>query len=123
MAKQPILFCDDGSEIELPSKWVICSCCDGHGKSSAYLGAFTRDDLDDEGIDFQEDYFAGRYDRACDDCGGTGKVLIADYERMTPDQRAAYDDQCRIDREDRETTRMERLMEGGWREEGWFGRG
>src|SRR6185437_12042629 len=29
MAKTPILFCDDGSEVELPSKWMICSACQG----------------------------------------------------------------------------------------------
>ena len=63
--KTPTLYCDDGSEIELPSKWTICRHCQGEGTSSAYLGAFTRDDMDEAGPEFLEDYMAGRYDRAC----------------------------------------------------------
>lgn len=70
----------EGLEVELsvPAKWEICRTCEGHGASSAYLGAFTRDDFDDEGPEFVEDYIAGNYDRACDECHGSGKVIVAD---------------------------------------------
>lgn len=56
-------------------KWEICDSCEGDGKSSAYLGSFTRDEFD-EHFDAEEadDYFAGRYDRRCEDCDGSGKV-------------------------------------------------
>lgn len=116
-----VLHHDDGSETVLPHRWVICSSCEGEGKSSAYLGAFTRDQLDEEGPEFIEDYFAGHYDRACDRCGGAGKVKVADTKAMTRAQRAEYREQERQMRECREIERQERLFEGGWREEGWFG--
>lgn len=118
--KKIVLFEDDDSERELPSKWVICSDCRGNGASSAYLGAFTRDQMDEEGREFLEDYVAGRYDRTCDHCGGSGKVKVADYDRMSAADAAAYRaqeaDRAAVDR----IQRMERLMEGGWREEGWY---
>ena len=33
--KTPTLYCNDGSEIELPSKWTICRHCQGEGTSTA----------------------------------------------------------------------------------------
>jgi hypothetical protein len=110
MAKTPILYCDDGSEIELPSQWSICSHCQGEGKSSAYLGAFTRSDMDEAGPEFFDDYMAGRYDRACDACDGAGKVRVVDWSKLTKEQKRAWNEQVRGDREDAAITRMERAM-------------
>lgn len=108
MTAKPILYCDDGSEIELPTKWVICSACSGEGKSSAYLGAYTRDDLDDAGPEFCAAYFAGHLDRPCISCDGLGRHRVADGARMTPAQRAAYRFQQQCEREDRAIERAER---------------
>jgi hypothetical protein len=121
MTRAPTLFTDDG-ERELPFKWKLCGHCDGHGKSSAYLGAFTREELEDEGPEFIEDYFSGHYDRACDDCGGSGKIKVPDYTRISKSDRKAYEQQEREIAETRAIERQERLFEGGWREEGWYGR-
>jgi excinuclease UvrABC ATPase subunit len=92
MARVLTLIDDEGAEEQLPLKWEICGCCEGRGKSSAYLGAFTREDMDEEGPEFMEDYMAGHYDRACDDCGGSGKVQVVDYDKLTADQKKQYDD-------------------------------
>lgn len=110
MAKTPTLYCDDGSGTELPFKWSICSGCDGHGKSSAYLGAYTRSEMDEAGPEFLEDYMAGRYDRACDRCEGSGKVRIVDWSKLTKTQRKAWNAQVRGEREDRAVERAERAM-------------
>jgi hypothetical protein len=93
----PVLFCDDGSEIELPTRWEICGHCRGSGKSSSYLGAFTQDDMAEAGPDFCDEYMAGRYDRACDVCDGSGKVQTVDHARMTKAQRAEWQAQCQAD--------------------------
>jgi hypothetical protein len=81
MSRTPILFCDDGSEIELPFKWEICSRCDGHNRNCEHVecdgGGFTSSEW--------EDYLAGRYDRPCPYCEG-GKVKVADRSRMTKAQ-------------------------------------
>lgn len=110
MSKTPTLYCDDGSEIELPFKWEICGACRGEGKSSAYLGAFTRSEMDEEGPEFLEDYMAGRYDRACDGCGGAGKVKRVDWSKLTKQQKKDWNAQVRADRECAAEERMERLM-------------
>jgi DnaJ-class molecular chaperone len=110
MAKTPTLYCDDGSEIELPTKWVICSACAGEGKSSAYLGAYTRDDMDEAGPEFMDDYMAGHYDRACDSCDGAGKVQVADRTRISKLNWREWEAQCRDDREIRGIERAERRM-------------
>lgn len=105
----------DGDEIEIaiPSKWVICEDCRGHGKSSAYLGAFTHDDMQEEGPEFVEDYIAGNYDRPCDTCGGSGKELVPDLEQCTSDeQRAALAYKAEQDA-DRAQERYTRMRESG----------
>jgi len=99
MTKELILYCNDDSEIILPHKWQICGACEGHGKSSAYLGAYTQSEMDEAGPEFHDAYMAGEYDRTCDACGGAGKVKIPDYSRMTKAQRAKWKAQCRADDE------------------------
>lgn len=74
--------------VKIPAVWAICGQCNGEGMSSAYLGAFTREEFD-EAFDYeeQERYFAGEYDRQCDVCHGSGKVKHIDEDRLTPEQR------------------------------------
>lgn len=119
MTSNLTIYNEDGSETPVPFKWEICSTCQGNGKSSAYLGAFTREQIEEEGPEFCEEYFSGEYDRACDECGGGGKVKVANLKELSKKDRATYRAQREDDRACRATERMERLMEGGWREEGW----
>jgi hypothetical protein len=106
----PTLFCDDGSEIELPFKWIICSACQGHGKSSAYLGAYTQSEMDEAGPEFFDEYMRGGYDRTCDACEGDGKVRVVDWSAMTKPQRKAWNEQVRAERECRAIEAAERRM-------------
>ena len=112
--RNPTLFCDDGSEIELPFKWEICSVCEGRGKSSAYLGAYTQDEMDQQGPEFFEDYIGGVYDRTCDACESTGKVKVADKARISKLNWREWEAQCRADREVDAEERAERRQLGGW---------
>jgi hypothetical protein len=106
----PTLFCDDDTEITLPFRWVICPACNGHGKSSAYLGAYTQSDMDAAGPEFFDQYMAGGYDRACEPCEGTGKTKVADLAAMTKKQREEYRAQQRADREIAAEERAERAF-------------
>lgn len=116
MAKAPTLFRSEGEEgdveIALPCRWAICSCCQGSGKSSAYLGAITEADRGPGGTwDDPEqfnDYIAGAYDRACEPCEGTGKVQVVDETKMSKADRAEYRAQVRADREIAAEEAMER---------------
>ena len=79
---------DEGFEVtyRIPAFWNICDDCYGNGESSAYLGAFTAEDFDEA---FPEDddrmrYLSGGYDRRCEQCNGTGKVLLPDDRSNDP---------------------------------------
>lgn len=85
--------------IAFPSKWAVCSHCDGEGKSSAYLGAFTASEWHDQDEDFRENYLAGDYDRPCEACSGRTTVQHIDEERLTRWQRKLYDEYCRQQRD------------------------
>lgn len=92
---------DDGSfaEIELPTKWEVCSVCDGNGKHvnpSIDAGGLTHDDFADD-PDFAAEYFGGTYDVTCQRCGGRTTERVVDWDALTPEQRDAYDEQQRAD--------------------------
>jgi hypothetical protein len=50
--------------------YAVCPDCEGHGTSSAHLGAFTSDEWDQMDYEWRDDYVAGRFDRACPTCNG-----------------------------------------------------
>lgn len=110
--RAPVLYTDDNPDepVKLPTRYEICSCCSGHGRSSAYLGDFTGSELAEQGSDWVDDYMSGAFDRACEPCDGTGKVQVPDYSRMTPAQAAAYQAQCRDDDEFDAICEAERRM-------------
>ena len=97
--RAPTLYCDDGSETALPYRWAICQACNGEGKTSRHVesdgGGITASEMAELGDDFRDDYLAGVYDRACDDCDGLGRVKVADFSRMSPEDRAAFTEQER----------------------------
>lgn len=107
--RAPFICLGDDTEVELPFKYVICSVCEGHGKSSAYLGAYTKSEMDEAGDEFYEDYMAGRYDKPCEHCDD-GKAKVADLSRMTKQERKLYREQCEEEREYRAMCRAERAM-------------
>ena len=120
MTKRDLILYREDDEIVMPYIWKICGHCNGDGTSSAYLGVFTREGMDQMDEEWKDDYFAGRFDRACECCGGSGKVKSVDRNRASPQDLKDWDAQQAEEAAYRQTERMERLMEGGWREEGWF---
>lgn len=76
-------FAFDETTVEFPSLWEICGDC--RGTCSTYLGwaakdqpALTACEFAEEGQEFSEDYFSGRYDKPCPVCKATGKILVID---------------------------------------------
>jgi hypothetical protein len=102
MAPDPItsIYIDD-EEVQLPTKWGICNVCEGHGSVSRIPGAFTSVDLDEwygdsaEREEFLAEYMkrGGAYDRPCGRCGGSGKHLVVDEEKLDPIMLKLYHDQ------------------------------
>lgn len=85
---------DEGNELieQIPAVWKICSTCEGHGSHSRDFGAITSDewngpDWDDES---RETYLSGGYDKSCEDCKGSGKVMIPDESTTEPELYQRY---------------------------------
>lgn len=109
MAK--ILYDEDGEEgVVLPTKPALCPTCDGHGKHSRHLGAFTQSDREEWDPDEWDDYMTGSYDRTCETCNGKRVVEEVDEEQLTPAQRKAWRKQCREDAEYEAICAAERRM-------------
>lgn len=107
---KPFYYDEEGEIVHLPYKWEICGHCNGEGMSSAYLGDFTWDELNEKGEEFIEDYFAGNYDRPCDCCNGSGKITFPNYDKMTEEQVKRYEEKIQEDIEYEAMVRAEKRM-------------
>lgn len=86
-------------EQELPTRWEVCSVCDGEGKHvnpSIDCGGLSAEDFHED-PDFAEDYFSGTYDVTCNRCGGRTTERVVDWEAMTDEQREAYEEECQAE--------------------------
>lgn len=102
---------EDGSEteIDLPTKYEVCSVCNGEGKHvnpSIDCNGLSRDDFYDD-PDFAEDYMSGKYDVICNNCQGKRVEKIVDRENTSPELLEAYDNEIQADAD----YRAERLAE------------
>lgn len=92
-----------GHEVELaiPAKFALCPRCHG-------VGSHVNPAIDGNGIspeefredpDFEEAYFRGDYDVACDRCAGEKVIKVIDREKATQLELKFFDDQERELRE------------------------
>jgi hypothetical protein len=87
---QPIVFTSDDDEpITLAARNELCEACGGDGTQDT-VGPMTANEFHDHGDEFAEDYFAGRYDKPCETCGGDRVVRVPDEERANPEHLALY---------------------------------
>lgn len=105
--------------VAIPAMWAICDDCGGEGHNSRQFGAMTSSEFvecfDDE--ESRADYFAGKYDRRCECCRGSGKVMTPDPSRLTfAHKRALVEARwaARADAQDRAAQRAEARMCGEW---------
>lgn len=111
-AKKPILYLDDGSEIELPTKWAVCPVCDGRGSHvnpSIDASGIPAEQFQDD-PDFAEQYWNGTYDQTCTRCKGRTTIPVVDWDQMSPDQVRDYEAQLREEENDRATYLAELRM-------------
>lgn len=119
---QVTYFDEDGDEVtvELPSKFEVCSRCEGHGThlnpsigEHAYTVEEFNESFDDEE---REQYFkrGGIYDVTCEECGGKRVTEVPDEGSMSAEQKEhlklwekSQEESARMDAEDRRTRWME----------------
>lgn len=101
---------------QLPGRYEICDNCEGTGGSSAYLGAITQEERErDWDPEEFETYMDGGYDRTCEDCKGTGKVVVVDEEKCDKQLFARYEEVMRELAQERYNDRRTRWAEDGGR--------
>ncbi len=90
--KEITIVNDEGDEytVNAPTKWEICYECQGEGKNSNHMGDWTGSEWAEEDFDFQCDYMSGAYDKTCQCCKGSGKLLVVDEESFLQDNPDAY---------------------------------
>ena len=110
-APSHILYTDDG-DIELPTRWDVCSVCNGEGRhvnpNIDRNGISAQDFYDDP--DFYDEYMSGTYDVTCYRCHGRTTERVVDWEALTPEQVEAYEQQLQDEAYDRAVAEAERRM-------------
>lgn len=111
---------DEGVTHALPTKFELCSICEGRGThvNRAIDGnGLGREDFDQD-PDFAESYMRGDYDVACEECGGARVVPVVDRARLTPAQKklwkAHQEAKAELARDEASEQRL-RMMESGER--------
>ena len=81
-------------EVKIPTKFEVCSRCDGKGKhvNPAVDGHGIGQEEFDEDPDFKEAYFSGVYDIRCQRCEGERVETVPDFDRMTPEMKEAWEE-------------------------------
>ncbi len=87
---------EEGDEFfeTLPVKFEVCPTCDGRGSHvnpSIDSGGLTSDDFCDD-PDFEEDYFSGRYDVSCYECGGKRVSPVVRADNLSERQQEVLDE-------------------------------
>jgi hypothetical protein len=97
-----VYVCDEEGfdvEIELPWKWGVCPVCEGKGSHvnpAIDCNGLTAEDFADD-PDFAESYFKGHFDQPCNLCRGRTTIPIVDEERLTPEEKEAYEEHLRCE--------------------------
>lgn len=73
-------------------EWVICALCRGSGGHSNRFGAYSAQEWNEHDDEFRDNYISGRYDEHCQDCDGTGKVLMLDESELSDEARDYLND-------------------------------
>jgi len=87
----------DGEEVSLPTKWAVCSVCNGEGKHVAPgvdCNGLSAEDFEQD-PDFADEYFEGAYDVPCNRCSGRSTERVVDWDRVPANVREAYEAQQR----------------------------
>lgn len=107
----PILYLEDGTEMQLPTTWSVCDVCNGNGSHvnpSIDCGGLSTEDFAED-PDFAEDYFDGAYDQTCNKCAGRTTVRTVDLDALSDEHRKMYAEQLEDDAEMRSMQRAEFL--------------
>ena len=88
------VFAEEGHEVELalPAKFEVCPRCRGAGShvNPAIDGNGISPDQFRDDPDFEEAYFRGDYDVACDRCKGKRVIAVPDMTKLTEAEKVIW---------------------------------
>ena len=93
-AEKPVLYMEDGTELELPMKYEVCPVCEGKGKHvnpAIDAGGLSEEMMEDE--EFLDGYAGGVYDVPCNRCEGKRVVPVVNWDALSDEERKAYEAQ------------------------------
>ena len=67
-----------------PVHFEVCTTCEGRGSyvnPSIDSHGISREEMDENGPEFMEDYFSGMYDITCEHCRGNRVIPVPDEEQ------------------------------------------
>lgn len=111
------VYDDEGEKVPVtfPAHYEVCDRCRGEGKHvnpSIDGHGISREEFDED-PEFEEAYFAGRYDVTCEVCKGERVVLVEDEDQFTDEQKVVWaklETQWEDEAADRRLSEMERRM-------------
>ncbi|MHC4400503.1 MAG: hypothetical protein ACYTG0_12570 [Planctomycetota bacterium] len=98
---------EDEELVEIPACYEVCPTCRGKGSHvnpSIDDCGLSREEFDED-PQFARDYFSGRYDQRCNECGGKRVVPVPDEKRCPKERLEEYleheREQAQADADDR----------------------
>jgi len=85
-----VVYLDDDSEIDLPTKWVVCDLCDGEGKHVNSSIDSNGINLNDRPTEFWGRYMGGEFDVPCYKCHGRSTAKGIDEDACDPEHLGAW---------------------------------
>ena len=85
---------DEETIVEFPTKFEVCGTCNGKGthvNPSIDANGITQSEMYELGPEFEDEYFSGAYDVTCNECHGKRVVSVPDLDRLTPEQKEAWE--------------------------------
>lgn len=107
----------DGVEYSLPTVMEVCPTCHGRGRHVNRTidgNGITRDEMDELGPEFLENYLGGVYDVPCEECDGRNVIEVADIDLMPLSAVKAYHAWRQAEWEADAADRSERAYFSAW---------
>lgn len=98
---------DPATDIEVPSRFVVCPRCQGHGTHDCWDEGMTGEEMAEQSPSFFKDYMSGVYSVRCTRCDGRRVVESIDRPRVDAGLLARIDQQDAEDGHHQELVAME----------------
>lgn len=95
---------------KVPTYMVLCNRCQGNGVHDSWEGGMSSSEMDEQGLDFFDDYMSGMYDRTCSECDGRNVTREVNEDFMSVAMLAEWKDWLASYYESRAIEAQERAM-------------